>query len=398
MIRIKARAPTARGAALGVAWGAVAVGYKFGCPVAQQDGLGERIVTSAVFFAVGVGLICHVRRALLRELRQARRVARAAQSVVLRPLPPRLDGLILAAAQLSAERGACVGGDLYEAIATEHGVRVVMGDVRGHGLAALGTVAAVLGSFREAAHDEPELGGVLRRLERALARHLRERARAEHPAHGGPDPDHPVAEEFVTVLLLEIDREGGLRALNCGHPWPYLLSGDSAEPLTRGEPLPPLGPFPLPTALDAHPCGQLLPDDCLVLYTDGVEDARDSRGRFFSLPRTLREVVRDTPVSPQTVLRTLFTALLHHTGGRPADDMALLVLRNDRCTARSSPLGARDSDAYGAAARARATTDNPQTSTHRQPRASSRPTRPSHRFFEGEPAAWPGPQSTGGTR
>ncbi|MEU9478460.1 PP2C family protein-serine/threonine phosphatase [Streptomyces sp. NPDC048191] len=343
MIRIKARAPTARAAVLPTVWGATAVAYKFGCPLAQQNGLGARIVTSAVFFAVGTGLIFHVRRALLRELRQARRVARAAQSVVLRPLPPRLDGLNIAAAQLSADRCAVVGGDLYEAIATEHGVRVVMGDVRGHGLAALGTVAAVLGSFREAAHDEPELDGVLRRLERALARHLRERARAEHPANGSPDPDQPVAEEFVTVLLLEIGREGALRALNCGHPWPYLLSGTAVEPLTRVDPLPPLGPFPLPVALEPHTCGNLLPGDCLVLFTDGVEDARDTRGRFFSLADVLRKVVRDHPVSPQAVLRTVFTALLHHASGRPTDDMALLVLRNDRGKARSDLLGARPS-------------------------------------------------------
>ncbi|MFI9252942.1 PP2C family protein-serine/threonine phosphatase [Streptomyces sp. NPDC053069] len=364
MNRIKARAPTARGVVLTMVWGAVAVGYKWGCPTAQQDGFGARVVTSAVFFAVGAGLILHVRGALLRELRQARRVARAAQSVVLRPPPPRLDGLVLAAAQLSAERGACVGGDLYEAIATEHGVRVVMGDVRGHGLTALGTVAAVLGSFREAAHDEPELGGVLRRLERALARHLRERSRAEHPAHGGPDPDHPVAEEFVTVLLLEIDREGGVRALNCGHPWPYRISNARVEPLSRVDPLPPLGPFPLPKALEAHPCGPLLPGDSLVLFTDGVEDARDAKGRFFSLPTALREAVRDQPVSPQTILRTLFTALLHHTGNGPRDDIAVLVLRNDRTRDKLSCPGARDSEMYGSAARARQAPTDPQPTTH----------------------------------
>jgi serine phosphatase RsbU (regulator of sigma subunit) len=353
MIRIKARAPTARGAVLPTLWGAVAVTYKLGCPLAQQDGLGARILTSAVFLAVGTGLIAHVRRALLRELRLARRAARAAQSVVLRPLPPRLDGLHVAAAQLSADRGASVGGDLYEAIATEHGVRVVMGDVRGHGLAALGTVAALLGSFREAAHDEPELGRVLHRLDRALARHLRERARAEHPAHGGPDPDHPVAEEFVTVLLLEIGPDGGLRALNCGHPWPYLLRGTSVQPLTRADPLPPLGPFPLPAEPEAHCRGYLLPGDSLVVFTDGVEDARDAKGRFFSLPGALADVVRDHPVTPQAVLRTVFAGLLDHAGGRPTDDVALLVLRNER--------GPRP----GARGAARPATAHPQPTTHR---------------------------------
>ncbi|MFD8420942.1 PP2C family protein-serine/threonine phosphatase [Streptomyces sp. NPDC059466] len=307
------------------------------CPLGQQDGLVPRMVSSAVFFVVGTGLILHVRRTLLRELRQARAVAGAAQSVLLRPLPPRIDGLNVAAAQVSADRGADVGGDLYEVIATEHGVRVVMGDVRGHGLGALGTVAAVLGSFREAAHDEPSLACVLGRLERALGRHLRERAKAEHPA-AGPDPESPVAEEFVTVLLLEIRRDGEVYALNCGHPWPYLLPGHAARAgghgrvvrLSAGEPLPPLGPFPLPAELPLVHCGQLLPGEGLFLHTDGVEDARDGHGRFFPLPSALTEAVRIRPAAPQFVLHTVLKGLLRHTRGRPADDVAVLVLRNDR--------------------------------------------------------------------
>ncbi|MDQ0938061.1 PP2C family protein-serine/threonine phosphatase [Streptomyces turgidiscabies] len=311
--------------ALPTLWGAAAITYKLVCPLAQQDGLGARILTSAVFFAVGTGLVLHVRRALLRELRLARQVAGAAQSVLLRPLPQRVDGLRVAAAQLSADRGAVVGGDLYEVIATEHGVRVVMGDVRGHGIAAIGTVAAVLGSFREAVHDEAELGSVLRKLERALARHLGERARAE-----ALDAGSQVVEEFVTVLLLEIGGDGELRALNCGHPAPYLLSGGRADVLTLGEPLPPLGPFPLPAELSAEHCGQLLPGEALLLHTDGVEDARDAHGRFFPLPAVLAEAVRTQPVSPQAVLGAVFSRLLRHAGGSPTDDVAVLVLRNDR--------------------------------------------------------------------
>ncbi|MET8943702.1 PP2C family protein-serine/threonine phosphatase [Streptomyces sp. NPDC004542] len=342
MIRIKARAPTRQGCVrrpdrrplrralvLPTLWGAMAMGYKLACPAAEQDGMGARIATSAVFFAIGTGLIVHVRRTFLRELRQARRVAGAAQSVLLRPPPPRVDGLSVAAAQLSADRGAAIGGDLYAAVATEHGVRVVMGDVRGHGLSAIGTVAAVLGSFREAAHDEPALDQVLRRLDRALGRHLGERARTEHPS-SGLEPDTPVAEEFVTVLLLEIARDGEVHALNCGHPWPYLISGDRIEPLTRADPLPPLGPFPLPSDLPALPCGRLRPGETLVLYTDGAEDARDARGRFFSLPTVLAQAAGGHRVTPQTVLHQVFTALLRHTNGTPADDVAVLVVHNDR--------------------------------------------------------------------
>ncbi|WP_078655741.1 PP2C family protein-serine/threonine phosphatase [Streptomyces fulvoviolaceus] len=350
--RRPARRPLRRALSLGLptVWGAVAITYKLACPLAQQNGFGARAVTSAVFFVVGTGLVVHVRHALLRELRQARRIAGAAQSALLRPLPPRIDGLHVAAAQLSADRDAAIGGDLYDVIATEHGVRVVMGDVRGHGLTSIATAAAVLGSFREAVHDEPELGGVLRRLDRALARHLRERSRAEHPSTG-EEPDNPVAEEFVTVLLLEIGRDGEVRALNCGHPWPYLLSGTGVESLSHVAPFPPLGPFPLPRDLSPLECGHLLPGEALVLHTDGAEDARDSRGRFFSLRDALSRVARSTP---QALLGSVFTALLNHTGGTPADDIALLVLRNDRQVRHAS----------GARGTARQAPTHPQPTTH----------------------------------
>ncbi|WJV49881.1 PP2C family protein-serine/threonine phosphatase [Streptomyces flavofungini] len=310
-------------------WGAAAITYKLTCPLAQQHSLGARIVTSAVFFAVGTGLVLQVRHALLRELRQLREVAGAAQNVLLRPLPPRVDGFALAAGRLSATHGASVGGDLYEVAATDHGVRLVMGDVRGHGLAAIGTAAAVLGSFREAAHEEPELPLVLRRLERALARHLRERSRAEHPASGAAPPEGPLAEEFVTVLLVEIGPDGDVRALNCGHPWPYRLRG-RAEPMPGGDPLPPLGPFPLPADLPPARLGRLLPGDALALYTDGMEDARDTAGRFFPLQSVLTEAARTAPVSPQRVIHAVYGELLRHIGRLTSDDAALLVLRNDR--------------------------------------------------------------------
>ncbi|MER7485363.1 PP2C family protein-serine/threonine phosphatase [Streptomyces sp. NPDC126497] len=311
------------------ALGATAVAYRLTCPLAHDEALGARLVSSAVMCGIITGLVMHARHRLLRELRRARRIAEAAQGVLLRPPPPRVDGLAVAAVHLSADPGARIGGDLYEVVATEHGVRAVIGDVRGHGLGAVRTGAAVLGSFREAAHEEAELAGVLRRLERALARHLRERTHDGHdPADDGPDA--PPGEEFVTVLLLEILPDGAVRALNCGHPWPYLLTGARAEPLARADPLPPLGPFPLPSELPAVPCGPLPPGDALVLYTDGAEEARDADGRFFPLRDVLTETARLHPLTAPSALRTVLAALLRHTAGPPGDDVALLVLRNER--------------------------------------------------------------------
>jgi hypothetical protein len=76
----------------------------------------------------------------------------------------------------------------------------------------------------------------------------------------------------------------------------------------------------------------------------------------------LSEAVRDQPLAlPQAVLGAVFTALLHHTRGAPADDVALLVLRNERA-GRHSP-GARDGEICGSAARARPATTHPQPTT-----------------------------------
>ncbi|MET8978588.1 PP2C family protein-serine/threonine phosphatase [Streptomyces sp. NPDC004539] len=280
------------------------------------------LLGGAMVLVVGGGVALHMRR----ELRQARWVAGVAQSVVLRPLPARVEGLGVAAVQVSAERGASVGGDLYDVVGTEFGVRVVIGDVRGHGLAALGTVAALLGGFREAVYDEPDLGGVLRRLDRTLTRHLADRSRVEPSAN-------PVGEEFVTVLLLEIGVDGGVLALNCGHPWPYLITGSRVLPLSRADPLPPLGPFPLPADL-ATEHGFLLAGESLVLFTDGAEDARDRRGRFFPLPYMLERAAVEHGGSPKELVTAVLADLLRHTAGKPGDDVALLALNNG-CSAKS---------------------------------------------------------------
>ncbi|MGW7199464.1 PP2C family protein-serine/threonine phosphatase [Streptomyces chryseus] len=318
-------------------WLVAATVWELTCPFHSHDGMAPRFVTCAAFLALVAYLLTSVRLGPVRELRRTREIARAAQQVLLRPLPPRLDGFALAAGQLSASRGATVGGDLYEAVATVQGVRVVIGDVRGHGIAAIGAVAALLGSFREAAHDEAELAGVMRKLERALRRHLRERARSEHPSVSGTDPDNPLAEEFVTVLLLEIHEDGEVLALNCGHPWPYRLRR-TAEPIAGGDVLPPLGLFPLPEGLAARRCTRLLPGEALVLHTDGAEDARNAAGEFFCLRRALTQAAAlGSPVSPAVVVQRVHTALLRHTGGRLADDVALLVLRNDRSRVPAQP-------------------------------------------------------------
>jgi serine phosphatase RsbU (regulator of sigma subunit) len=210
-------------------------------------------------------------------------------------------------------------------------VRAVIGDARGHGLPAIGMVAALLGSFREAAHQEPELADVLRRLDEALRRHLRERTLSEHPAAAGSAPQDPVAEEFATLQLVQLADDGAFLVVNCGHPAPYRL-GAAPGPLPVGEPLPPVGLFD-PTRTPAPAAtGQVLPGEGLLLYTDGMQDARDRRGTFFPLSDALAAASGVRPGRPlcgRAVAAGLRAAVLDHAGGHPTDDMALLILVHD---------------------------------------------------------------------
>src|SRR5690606_2752646 len=120
-----------------------------------------------------------------------------AQHALLAP-PPRTVAPFEVAGQYSAAAAeARIGRDLYALIPTPHGVRVIVGDLRGKGLPAVGTAALVLGVFRGAAHDEPNLLAVVDRIERSLARDL-------------------CGDDFVTAVVAGYPEPGRLEMVNCG--------------------------------------------------------------------------------------------------------------------------------------------------------------------------------------
>ncbi|MFB4290192.1 PP2C family protein-serine/threonine phosphatase [Nonomuraea sp. ATR24] len=250
-------------------------------------------------------LASHLRLRRERELANVRMVAEAAQRVLLRPVPRRAADLRVALSYTSAAAEARIGGDLYEVVTTPHGVRLLIGDVQGKGLSAVETAAWVLGAFREAAYDEAELAGVGERLEASLARHLS-------------------GEMFVTAILAEV-HEAEISLLNCGHPAPLLLGGGRitvAEPPQDGLPLG-LGSLaadrPKPYRV---PFGE---GDQILLFTDGVVEARDHGGAFY--PLTERAAGLLTAPDPQAALDALRGDLIEHTGGPLLDDAAMLLIR-----------------------------------------------------------------------
>ncbi|WP_225850606.1 PP2C family protein-serine/threonine phosphatase [Streptomyces sp. HPF1205] len=289
--------------------GALAVAIA--CGLGAVDGLfAERRGFAAIGAVVGV-TVAGVIAALTRQRREAelanvRSIAEAAQRVLLRPVPRSAGHLRAAVSYTSAVAEARIGGDLYEVVPSPAGVRVIIGDVQGKGLDAVETAAVVLGAFREAAHDEKSLEGVGERVRRAADRAL-----------GG--------EKFVTALMAQISPLHGTTLLSFGHPPPMILRPDgevrfpeppeSSLPLGLG-----LRPADVPVAFPV-PFG---PGDQMLLYTDGVTEARDPAGDFYPLgPRA--ELLRDP--DPQRALETLRTDLIRHTQGPLHDDAAMLLLR-----------------------------------------------------------------------
>ncbi|MEO3791228.1 PP2C family protein-serine/threonine phosphatase [Nonomuraea sp. B10E15] len=249
-------------------------------------------------------LAAHLRLERERELASVKQVAEVAQRVLLRPVPRRAGDLQVALSYTSAAAEAQIGGDLYEVVTTPHGVRLLIGDVQGKGLAAVETAAWVLGAFREAAYDEAELTDIGERLEVSLTRHLDD-------------------EQFVTATVAEV-HEGEMTLVHFGHPPPMLIRPDGTcstmEPPEQGLPLG-LGALDAAAAKPQRiPFGE---GDRILFVTDGVIEARDTAGQFY--PLTDRAGLL-TLTDPQAALDALRADLVEHVGGPLLDDAAMLLL------------------------------------------------------------------------
>ncbi|MFJ7339569.1 PP2C family protein-serine/threonine phosphatase [Streptomyces sp. NPDC101110] len=281
-----------------------------GATLGVRDGVPGRelaaVLSALVAVTLASGLAGVLRGRRERVLAAVRSVAETAQHALLKPVPAIVGPFQAAVRYSAAAAEARIGGDLYALIPTPHGVRLIVGDVRGKGLPAVGTAALVLGVFREAAHDEPDLLDVVDRIERSLARNL------------GRD-------DFVTAVVAGYPREGQLEVVNCGHAPPLLVRASGS--ITAVEPAHPAPPLGLRDLTGHTPGLQTLPfadGDQLLLYTDGVTEARDGGRAFYPLAEGLE---RHVSPEPAHTLDALHEELLAHVGGRLHDDAALLLIR-----------------------------------------------------------------------
>jgi serine phosphatase RsbU (regulator of sigma subunit) len=200
-----------------------------------------------------------------------------------------------------------VGGDCFDYAVNGTTAHVAVIDAMGHGLGATLLATVAVGALRNARRTGLDLVDTVRSMDKWLT------------AQFG-------IETFVTAVVAELDiTTGQYRWINAGHPAALLLrNGQVVKELDEGI-NPPLGLHDeVPTIMEER----LEPGDRIVLYTDGVTEARDGMRNLFGVDRLVDFVTRaaaDELPAPET-LRRLNRAILEHQEGNLQDDATTLLV------------------------------------------------------------------------
>jgi serine phosphatase RsbU (regulator of sigma subunit) len=240
-----------------------------------------------------------------RLYQQQKDFADAMQRSLLPQVRPQVEGLEVGAIYAVSARIE-LGGDLYDYVELEDGrLAVVLGDVTGHGVDAAADMAMAKFVFRSLAREHPMPGDFL--------------AAANEVVVGEIAPG-----KFITMLYLLIDpRTGEVICCSAGHPPPRLVAPDgSVEPLAASGLA--LGVETGQSYREVR--GQLEPRGSVVLYTDGVVEAR--RGsELYGFERLDELLQRRCALPPQDLAASMIESARRFTGGELLDDCAVVVVR-----------------------------------------------------------------------
>jgi len=248
-----------------------------------------------------------------RLYRERTHVARTLQRSLLPPHLPQIPGLDIAARYHAAGEGNEVGGDFYDLFRTgKDDWGVVIGDVCGKGADAAALTALARYTLRAGAMQARKPSRILAMLNEAL---LSEAATRDS-----------MDQRFCTVAYLRLrPAEGGVRITSAsgGHPVPLVLRADgSMESACRVGTL--IGVLPEPSLTDRSMV--LNPGDVLLLFTDGIIEARGPEGVFGE--ERLRELIAGCAgLDASAIADRIEREVLDFQLGDPRDDIALMVLR-----------------------------------------------------------------------
>ena len=275
-----------------------------------QCALSERIVAACERYAHLVAILIVTKNAYgdaFEVLRRQRPMTIASELLwaLMPPLVFATDGLTLAG---MLEPCYDNGGDTLDYAVDDRTLHVAVFDAMGHGLAAAGVAAFALSAYR---------------CSRRSGSDLLETYASMHEAVGAQFPDR----RFVTALIAQLELDSGrLRWISAGHPPPLVIRSGRARTLAI-TPAPPLG-VDSPSGAPTVATDSLEPGDLLLLYTDGLSEARDPNGERFTTER-LAEFIEREAAAGQTAPETL-RRLRHAIIGRKAtelrDDATALLL------------------------------------------------------------------------
>ncbi|MGY1724806.1 SpoIIE family protein phosphatase [Blastococcus sp. SYSU DS0533] len=248
--------------------------------------------------------------ARLRAESVVRELADTLQRSLLPSHLPSIPGIRLAARYRAGGESALVGGDTYDVMPLPDGRwMVLIADVCGTGAEAAAVTAVTRHTARAAATGSP--AEILRAVNAAL---LHEQGTA------------PLRFVTACCLVLRPTAQGArLRLSVAGHPLPLVTGphGDARAIGTAGHPLGIDADLEL-----AETALELPPGTTLVLYTDGVTEARDHAGRQFGEDALLR-VVAGAPVADAEAVVAAVSAAVEEQlagSGHEPDDLAVLAL------------------------------------------------------------------------
>jgi hypothetical protein len=226
-------------------------------------------------------------------------------------LPPRTIGSTRAVSTAVLEPAYEVGGDAFDHALTDSILHTAILDAMGHDLASGLTSVVALAACRHARRNGADLPDLVESVDTALSEWLPNR--------------------FCTSVLAQLDLfTGKLRWINCGHPAPLLIRDQRlvAGAMDRDAD-PPMG---MPAAFTPEPRRvheiSLVPGDRVLMFTDGVTEARTAGGGELGLERFADYVVRAAAtgeLAPET-LRRLIHAILDAQENRLRDDATILML------------------------------------------------------------------------
>jgi serine phosphatase RsbU (regulator of sigma subunit) len=203
-----------------------------------------------------------------------------------------------------------VGGDCFDYSIDGDVLRLAVFDAMGHGLSATLLASVALAAYRNTRRSGDGLIRTAAAIDEVLGSQF------------GP-------ESFVTGLLAELDLTSGvISTLSAAHPAPVLVRGGRSVGKLATEPGVPLG---FGDRDDQVVQAALEPGDRLLMFSDGVIEARDPEGEFFGTERLVDLLVREESrrQAPPETLRRLIVAVLDHQQGMLQATLLMLEWAGD---------------------------------------------------------------------